>query len=77
MKSNSRCLVFFGGDKNSMNAVLRLVTFSMQKLSNLTGMWSYLLYVFRMSSITARMMMIPMTMTAIIAPEPERQREED
>lgn len=35
-----------------------------------TGMQPHLLYVFRMISNTARMTMMPTTMTAIIAPEP-------
>lgn len=76
MKSRrSRCLVLLEEDKNSMIVASRPVRFRMQELSCLTGMWPYLLYVFRMISKMARMMIIPMTMTAIIAPEPERHNE--
>lgn len=39
-------------------------------------MQPHLLYVFRMINNTARMMMMPMTMTAIIAPEPAKESEE-
>lgn len=39
-------------------------------------MQPHLLYVFRMINNTARMMMMPMTMTAIIAPEPVKELEE-
>lgn len=39
-----------------------------------TGMQVYLLYVFMEISKMARMMMTPMTMTAIMAPEPETDR---
>lgn len=39
-------------------------------------MWRYLLYVFMAISKMARMTMIPMTMRAIMAPEPEADVEE-
>lgn len=51
------------------------MTLSKLELSHQRGMQPYLLYVFRTISKMARMMMIPMTMTAIIAPEPEKHRE--
>lgn len=63
--------------KNSTAVCLflsRLVTFTMLELSCQAGMWPYLLYVFRMIRRMVRMIMIPMTMTAIIAPEPDRHR---
>lgn len=47
----------------------------MQELPCVRGMSCHLLYVFRMMSKMARMIIMPMTITAIIAPEPERDGE--
>lgn len=68
-------MMMYEGDKNSIIEISQLMTLRMQELSKQARMWPYLLYVLRMSSITARMMMTPMTITAIMAPEPERHRE--
>lgn len=46
---------------------------TVQVLPRHAGMQPHLLYVFRMINNTARMMMMPMTMTAIIAPEPVKE----
>lgn len=76
MKSWSSSLVFHEVNRNS-NIALQLETFGMQESPCVRGMPSHLLYVFRMMSKMARMIIMPMTMTAIIAPEPERHRREE
>lgn len=72
----SSSLVFHEVNRNS-NIALQLETFGMQESPCVRGMSSHLLYVFRMMSKMARMIIMPMTMTAIIAPEPERHRREE